>query len=97
MNTEGSRLLAVAIVWQALKDYQKASEILAIAPDNTNAKAEQLEIEQFFESSWFQDLKEIALETIYDGILEDFKNDSKRIFETGFLNRPQDKGKRKTA
>lgn len=90
-------LLAVAIVHQALKDYQKASEILAIAPDNKIAEHEILDIEMFFGSDWFQLLKELAPETIYDGILEDFKNDSKRILGTGILFGQKDKSKRATA
>jgi len=87
MNTEGSRLLAVGIVWQALKDYQKAQETLALVPDHLPSELTTKEVELFFQSDWFLELREFAPDIISENILEDFKNDSKRVFATGILNR----------
>jgi len=83
LNEKGCRNLAVAVVVQALKDYRKASAALLVAPDNRMAQAELDDIEAFFGSEWFRTLRELSDGAVSENILEEFKNDSKRILESG--------------
>ncbi len=97
MNKGGIGCLAAGIVFQALKDYEKAERRLKKNPESEVAKAEIEEIERFFKSGWFQTLREASLEVISENMLEEFKNDGKRISATGFFVKQKDKGKGKTA
>lgn len=81
MDKGGTKKLAIAIVLRALEDYEAATEVLKKRPRDEKAKAQILEIEEFFESAWFQTLRAIAPE-IKSNILEEFKNDRKRISAT---------------
>lgn len=96
MKNNGYALLATAVIWQALKDYDKALKAFEQNPANKKAFAEIAEIEDFFKSDWFLTLREMEPETISVNILEEFKNDSKRVLKTGIYNRQehQSKGKR---
>ena len=82
MDKSGTKRLVIEIVLQALHDYEKAEAILKRFPNSRRAKERIEEIEEFFESEWFQTLRALAPEIISEHILEDFKNDRKRISAT---------------
>ena len=82
MDKGGTKKLVIAIVLQALHDYEKASDVLKKRPRDARAKAQIMEIEEFFGSEWFLNLRALVPETVSEHILEDFKNDRKRISAT---------------
>ena len=61
---DGYQALALAIVAQALKDYQKVKHYLEKHPGCEWAKTEMREIEFFFQSDWFDLLSSLNPEII---------------------------------
>lgn len=51
--------LAIAIVKQAVKDYQDALQKLARNKNNTTAKRMKEEVERFFNSDWYSVLTDL--------------------------------------
>lgn len=64
MIDSGYSKLAAAIVGQAIKEYKTALNQLKTNPNNRIALANIDEIKQFFNSQWFQLLRELAPEQI---------------------------------
>ena len=84
MDKGGTKRLVTEIVMQALRDYEEATDLLRTYSGNRKAREQKEEIEEFFESEWFQDLRALAPETISERIFEEVKNDSKRISTASF-------------
>lgn len=53
------RLLAAAIIERAIEDWRKSITLLNENPEYQNAKETKDEIEEFFESQWFEFLCDI--------------------------------------
>ena len=63
--------LANAIILQAVKDYRAALKILKKRPDSIPAKGTRNEIEQFFRSSWYQQLTAVDGEMLIRRLREE--------------------------
>lgn len=62
--------LAIAIIHMAVKDWKKASSACTRSPNNVEAKRKKLEIEEFFNSEWYQELRILSEGAVPENILE---------------------------
>lgn len=64
---DGHKELAMHIVYQAVRDYQKALCLLHILPTDRNAKGEKRACESFFNSGYYKILCNIDGQAIMEG------------------------------
>lgn len=60
MKLNSYRRLASRIIAVAVEDWKAAKEMLAKNPADTKSKETVLECEEFFSSSWYQNLRELS-------------------------------------
>ncbi len=73
MDRKGTGLLAAAIVNIAVNDWRKAQEMLQKEPGYVVALETVRETENFFQSDWYQMLREFAPDVIPVDIMEVLK------------------------
>ena len=69
MDKQGTRLLAAAIVNRAVQDWRDAKAMLEKYPDDVNALEMEYDCELFFESEWYQFLRELAPDVIPEDMI----------------------------
>lgn len=70
LTESGCRHLAIAIVQTAVDDWKKADAICRQMPDNKIAKYDKKEMEEFFQSDWYQTLRAFAEDVIPVDMME---------------------------
>ena len=58
MDRQGSKNLVAAIILMALKDRRKAQEKLLLSPGDKDALEVEKDTREFFESTWYQELRD---------------------------------------
>lgn len=75
LTQSGCRHLAIAIVQATVDDWKKANAVCEQIPDNRIAHCEKKELEEFFQSEWYQTLRAFAEDVIPTDMMEVLEND----------------------
>ena len=70
MDRQGSKNLVAAIILMALKDRRKAQEKLLLSPGDKDALEVEKDTREFFESMWYQELRDYEAYNLPSDMLE---------------------------
>lgn len=70
MDRQGTKNLVAAIILMALKDRRKAQEKLLKSPEDKEALEVEKDTREFFESTWYQELRDYEACNLPSDMLE---------------------------